>query len=63
MTYNSPLWAFEGEVITEVANIKEEGLASPEWGEGDKGILKINLSLRELNLGHLRERQECWPLH
>ena len=35
------LWDFEGEVITEVDTFKEEGLVTPERGEGEKGILKI----------------------
>ena len=30
MTYDSPLSAFEGEVIPEVASFKEEGLVTPE---------------------------------
>ena len=30
MTYDSPLWAFEGLVIPEVASFKEEGLVTPE---------------------------------
>jgi hypothetical protein len=30
MTYDSPLSAFEGEVIPKVASLKEEGLATPE---------------------------------
>ena len=33
-------------MITEVANFKEEGLVIPEGGEGENGILKINLSLQ-----------------
>ena len=28
--YDSPVWTLEREVITEVANIKEEGLVIPE---------------------------------
>ena len=39
MTYDSPFWAFEGEVIPEVANFKEEGLVTPEGWEGVKEIL------------------------
>ena len=27
---DSPLWTFEGEMITEVDNFKEEGLVTPE---------------------------------
>ena len=30
MTYDSPFWAIEGEVIPEVANFEEEGLITPE---------------------------------
>ena len=30
MTYDSPLWAFEEEVITDVSNFKEDGLVTPE---------------------------------
>ena len=30
MTYDSPLSAFEGEVIPEVATQKEEGLVTPK---------------------------------
>ena len=33
MNYDSPLWAFEGEVINEVANFKKEG------GEEEKGTV------------------------
>ena len=47
MTYDSPLLAKnDKEVITEVANLKEEGLVTPEGGEGEKGILEINLPMR-----------------
>ena len=43
----TPLWAFEGEVIFNFANFKEDGLVTLEGGEGEreggeKGILKIN---------------------
>ena len=41
MAYDSPFWAIEGEVISEVANSKEEGLATPEGCEGEKETLKI----------------------
>ena len=34
MTYDSSLWAFEGEVNIEVAIFKEEGLVTPGVGEG-----------------------------
>jgi hypothetical protein len=37
MTYDSPLWASEGLVISEVASFKEEGLVTPEGWEGEKG--------------------------
>ena len=37
-------YAFDGEVITEVANFKEKGLVTPERGEGEKGILTVNNS-------------------
>ena len=36
MTYDSPLSAFEREVIPEVASFKEEGLVTPEGWEGEK---------------------------
>ena len=49
MTYDSPLWAFEGEVISEVANVKEEGLVTPEEGEGIKENLKICLPMQGIN--------------
>ena len=48
-------YAFDGEVITEVANFKEKGLVTPEGGEGEKGILKISLPMQ----GCLCKRQEC----
>ena len=50
MTYDSPLLAPVGEVITEAANLKEEGLVTPEGGEGEKGILKLDLPLRGIEL-------------
>ena len=45
MIYDSPLWAFEKEMIFEVANFKEEVLMSLKGGggggeEGEEGILK-----------------------
>ena len=40
MTYDSPFWAIEGEVIPEVANSKEEGLVTPDGWAGEKEILK-----------------------
>ena len=58
MTYDSPFWAIEGEVIPEVANFKEEGLVTPEGWEGEKEILKFVGSSRELNPGHLGETPE-----
>ena len=36
MTYDSPLSAFEGEVIPEVATFKEEGLVTPEGWDWEK---------------------------
>ena len=36
-------------VIAEVVNLKEEDLVTPEGGE--KGILKINLSMRGIEPG------------
>ena len=33
MTWLSPLWEFEGEVIREIADFKEEGLVTPEGWE------------------------------
>ena len=36
MTYDSPFWAIEGEVIPQVANFKEEGLVTPKGLEGEK---------------------------
>ena len=42
MTYDSPLWAFEEEVIIDVSNFKEEDLVTPE---GKKFTLKIDLSI------------------
>ena len=51
MTYDSPLLAkSDGEVVTEAANLKEEGLVTPEGGEGEKGILKLDLPLRGIEL-------------
>ena len=38
-------------VIAEVVNLKEEDLVTPEGGEGEKGILKINLSMRGIEPG------------
>ena len=48
--YDSPVLAFDGKVITEVANLKEEGLVTPESGEGEKGISEIDLPLRGIEL-------------
>ena len=53
MTYDSPLWASEGEVIPEVASFKEEGLVTPEGSEGEKQSWKFVGPWRELNPGHL----------
>ena len=41
MTYDSPLSAFGGEVIPEVANFKKESLVIPEGWDWEKGKLKI----------------------
>ena len=46
MTYDSLLQPFKGLVITEVASFKEKRLVTPEGGEGEKGILNINLSMQ-----------------
>ena len=35
MIYDSPCWALKGEEIFEVANFKEQGLETPEGGEGE----------------------------
>ena len=43
-----PFWAFEGKVITEVDNFQEKDLVTPEEGEGEKGILKINLTVQRI---------------
>ena len=63
MTYGSPFWAFEGEVITEVASFKEEGLVTQEGWEGEKGKMKDCCSKGELNPDLQHEMQESWPLH
>ena len=55
MTYDSPFWAIEGEVIPEVANFKEEGLVTPEGWEGEKEILKICWSMQGIEPGPLGE--------
>ena len=59
MTYDSPLWAFEEEVITDVSNFKKEGLVTPE---GEKATLKINLSIQEIEPWSPSWRQEYWSL-
>ena len=38
MTDDSPLWAFEIEMLCEITNFKEKGLVIPEEGEEEKGI-------------------------
>ena len=63
MTYDSPLSAFEGEVIPEVASFKMEGLVTQEGWDWEKGKLKICWAMGKLNSGHVSEMQECWPLH
>ena len=39
MIYDSPCWALEREVTSEAANFKEEGLETPEGGEGEDQYL------------------------
>jgi hypothetical protein len=39
MIYESTRWALEGEVISDVANFKEQGLETPEGGEGEDQYL------------------------
>ena len=41
MTYGSPFWAIEGDMITEVSNFKEEGLVTSEGWDWEKDILKM----------------------
>ena len=62
MIYDSPLWAFEEEVITDVSNFKEEGLVTPEGGEGEKVTLKIDLSIQEIEPRLPSWRKEYWSL-
>jgi hypothetical protein len=45
MTYDSPFWGIEEEVIPEVAYLKEEGLVTPEGWERKKMILEICWSM------------------
>ena len=40
MTYDSPLSAFGGEVISEVATFIEEGLMNLEYGNTGCGVFK-----------------------
>ena len=63
MTYDSPISVFEGEVISEVASFKKEGLVTKEGWDWEKGNWKYFGPWGELNPGHLSEMQECWPLH
>ena len=51
MTYDSPFWAIEGEVIPEVANFEEEGLVTLEGWGGEKEILKICWSMQRIEPG------------
>ena len=51
MTYDSPFWAIEGEVIPEVATFKEEGLVTTEGWEGEKDILEICWSMQGIEPG------------
>ena len=41
MTYDSAFSAFEGEVIPDVASLKEEGLVTPGGLDWEKGKLKL----------------------
>ena len=44
MTYTSPFWAIEGELILEAANFKEEGLVTPkEWEREKEKYIFLNL--------------------
>jgi hypothetical protein len=59
MTYDSPFWAIEGEVIPEVANFKQ-----PQNDDRDKKIFWNFVDpCRELNQGNLDEMPQYWPLH
>ena len=46
MTYESSLCVYEGEVFLRLLIFKKEGLVTPERREGEKGILKNNLSVQ-----------------
>ena len=46
MTFDPSLCTFEGEVITEVANFKEEGFVNREGGEGKKRIFENYLPMQ-----------------
>ena len=50
MTYDFSLWFFEGKVITEVTNSKDEGFdLQPQKGEKEKKIFwKISLPMQEI---------------
>ena len=58
MTYDSPLSAFGGKVIPEVASFIEEGLVIPEEWDQEKGKLEIWWFKGEFNPGLLHEMQE-----
>ena len=60
MTYDSPFWDIEGEVIPEVANFKEEGLVTQEdWKREKDFLFKLVGSCRELNPGKPGEILKC----
>ena len=62
MTYDSPLWAFDGEVITAVANFKEEGLVTQEGGKEEKGILKFIWTSVTCAKGKSVDHHTTWTL-
>ena len=62
MTYDSPLSAFGGEVISKVANFTEEGFVTQIGVERERGNLQIDLSMWGIEPGRLHEQQECGPL-
>ena len=62
MTYDSPFWTIEGEVISEVASFQEE-VCWPQKVEKEKNkFWKYVRPPRVLNPGHLGEMPECWQL-
>ena len=58
MTYDSPFWAIEEEVISEVVVLKRKVW----WPQKDeiKESWKYVCPWMELNPGHPSEMQECW---